>query len=92
MSFIAFVDKKLLTFIAQLSLFLRQTLIYLSPKAPKRCKRNAIFDNLHRAKKIYTNFDAVMLSTNFKADYLLRFITSNVVKDFSKSASCLQYL
>ena len=57
---------------------------------PKRYKRNAINDDLHRSKRILSNFDEETppIKEKFmKADYPLRFI-SNVIYEFQKGKEC----
>ena len=59
-------------------------------KTPKRYKRNTVNDNLHRSKRILSNFDEEipLIKEKFvKADYPLRFINS-VVNEFQK---CKEY-
>ena len=65
--------------------------IHWSPKALKRQKRNAIFGDLNRTKRISTDFDAevtYIIDKFWKAGYPLRFI--NIVNDFIKSTSDLE--
>ena len=57
-----------------------------SSKTAKRYKRNAIFVDLQRAKRVSTNFEAEVsyIINKFRKDgYLLRFIY-NIVNDFIK--------
>ena len=66
--------------------------IHRSSKIPKRYKRNAIFGDLHRAKRMSTNFDAEVsyfIEKFRKADYPLHFCNS-IVTDFIKSTNDLQ--
>ena len=59
-------------------------------KTPKRYKRNAINGDLHRSKRISSNFDEEisLIKEKFrKADYPLRFINS-VVNEFQKGKEC----
>ena len=61
-----------------------------SPKLQKRYKRNTINGNLHRSKRISSNFDEEipLIKEKFvKADYPLRCINS-VVNDFQKGVWC----
>ena len=55
------------------------------PKIPKRYKRNSFFEDLHRSRKIASNFDIEIraIKTKYnKAGYLRRFIES-VIRDFT---------
>ena len=57
-----------------------------SSKVPKRYKRNTINTELHRAKRIASNFDheIVMIKSKFKtAGFPLRF-TNSLIKDFQQ--------
>ena len=59
-------------------------------KTPKRYKRNTINGDLHRSKRISSNFDEEipLIKEKFmKADYPLRFINS-VVNEFQKGKEC----
>ena len=59
-------------------------------KTPKRYKRNTINGDLHRSKRISSNFDKEipLIKEKFmKADYQLRFINS-VVNKFQKGKEC----
>ena len=62
----------------------------LTSKTPKRYKRNTINGDLHRSKRISSNFDEEipLIKEKFmKADYPLRFINS-VVNEFQKGKEC----
>ena len=59
-------------------------------KTPKGYKRNTINGDLHRSKRISSNFDGeiLLINKNFmKADYPLRFISS-VVNEYQKGKEC----
>ena len=59
-------------------------------KTPKRYKRNTVNGNLHRSKRISSNFDKeipLIKEIFMKADYPLRFINS-VVNKFQKGKKC----
>ena len=59
-------------------------------KTPKRYKRNTVSGDLHRSKRISSNFDEEipLIKEKFmKADYPLRFINS-VVNEFQKGKEC----
>ena len=59
-------------------------------KTPKRPNRNAINGDLHRSKRMSSNFDEeipLMKEKFMKADYPLRFI-DNFVNEFQKGKEC----
>ena len=63
-----------------------------SSQIPKRCKRNSIKVDFHRAKKISTNFkEEIRFIRNkfIEADFPLPFI-NNVFKDFNNQQKTVQ--
>ena len=64
----------------------RKMPMHWSSKVPKKIKRNIIKNDLHRAKKISTDFDAEIKEINKKyenAGYPKRYVNS-VIKDFNE--------
>ena len=70
--------------------FIGKTQNYLHHGPPKRYNRNTTDDDLHRLKRISSNFDeeiSLIKETFMKADYPLRVINS-VVNEFQKVKAC----